>query len=270
MRSLLHFLYRYKAFVVFMLLELASITLICNRERYQAFPSFVIGRIFSFISEVRNYPLLKEENAKLLHENAALRKRLLQTEGPMDELHANSPVQFDCIPARVINNSIVSSKNYLTLNKGAMHGIAPGMGVMSAKGIVGSVKAVSDHFSTVTSLLHTSVQVSAELLGPEVAVLGTVRWPGTDPFRAQMLYVPRHVKVEIGDAVVTSGYNATFFAGAVIGHVKQVVLRKEAPFYDIELVLTTDFSALQHVYVVNNTLKQEKNTLEQQTRKFYE
>ena len=65
MRSLLHFLYRYKAFVVFMLLELASITLICNRERYQAFPSFVIGRILSFISEVRNYPLLKEENAKL-------------------------------------------------------------------------------------------------------------------------------------------------------------------------------------------------------------
>ena len=254
--------------MVFMLLELTSTMLIFNRERYQASASLVMGSILNFISEVKNYPFLKEENAKLLYDNAALRKKLLQREAPIDQSYAAAPVRYDCIPARVINNSMVVSKNYLTLNKGAMHGIAPGMGVISAEGIVGRVKAVSDHFATVISLLHTSMQVSAKLSNSEV--LGTVQWPGNDPCRAQMLYVPRHVQVEPGDTVVTSGYNATFFEGTVVGYVKQVVLRQEAPFYDIELMLSTDFSTLQHVYVVKNALQQEKDTLEQHTREFYE
>ncbi len=268
MSRVLRFLYRYRAFVVFMLLELTSTMLIFNRERYQASASLVMGSILNFISEVKNYPFLKEENAKLLYDNAALRKKLLQREAPIDQSYAAAPVRYDCIPARVINNSMVVSKNYLTLNKGAMHGIAPGMGVISAEGIVGRVKAVSDHFATVISLLHTSMQVSAKLSNSEV--LGTVQWPGNDPCRAQMLYVPRHVQVEPGDTVVTSGYNATFFEGTVVGYVKQVVLRQEAPFYDIELMLSTDFSTLQHVYVVKNALQQEKDTLEQHTREFYE
>lgn len=268
MSRVLRFLYRYRAFVVFMLLELTSTMLIFNRERYQASASLVMGSILNLISEVKNYPFLKEENAKLLYDNAALRKKVLQREAPIDQSYAAAPVRYDCIPARVINNSMVVSKNYLTLNKGAMHGIAPGMGVISAEGIVGRVKAVSDHFATVISLLHTSMQVSAKLSNSEV--LGTVQWPGNDPCRAQMLYVPRHVQVEPGDTVVTSGYNATFFEGTVVGYVKQVVLRQEAPFYDIELMLSTDFSTLQHVYVVKNALQQEKDTLEQHTREFYE
>ena len=268
MRRVLQFLYKYRAFVVFMLLALTSTMLIFDRERYQASASWVMGSILNFISEVKNYPFLKEENEKLLYDNAALRKQLLQREAPIDPAYAAAPVQYDCIPARVINNSMVGFKNYLTLNKGAMHGIAPGMGVISAEGIVGRVKAVSDHFATVISLLHTSMQVSAKL--SNAAVLGTVQWPGNDPYSAQMLYVPRHVQVEPGDTVVTSGYNDTFFEGTLIGHVKQVVLKKEAPFYDIVLMLSTDFSRLQHVYVVKHALQQEKNTLEEHTRAFYE
>ena len=101
-------------------------------------------------------------------------------------------------------------------------------------------------------------------------VLGTVQWPGGDPLLAEMLYVPRHILVEPGDTVVTSGYNATFFEGVLIGHIKQAKLRKEAPFYDIELRLSTDFSTLQHVYVVKNNWKREKEDLEQHTKDFYE
>lgn len=82
--------------------------------------------------------------------------------------------------------------------------------------------------------------------------------------------MPRHIQVEPGDNVVTSGYNATFYEGVLIGHVKQVVLRKEAQFYDIVLDISTDFSTLQHVYVVKNMLKPEKDSLEQYTRSYHE
>jgi rod shape-determining protein MreC len=85
-----------------------------------------------------------------------------------------------------------------------------------------------------------------------------------------MVYVPRHILVEPGDRVVTSGYNTTFPQGVCIGHIERVNLRKEAAYYDIELCLGTDFSTLQNVYVVEHTLKEEKDFLEDHTRDSYE
>jgi len=266
MKRLLYVLHAYRCFIVFALLEFMSMFLIVNDKFYKASASYVVGSVQNFINSVKNYPILKEENEELLHENAMLRGKLLQAAEPIVQSDVAAP--YHLIPAQVINNSVVNTKNYLTLNKGAMHGVAPGMGVVSAAGIVGRVKAVSDRFATVTSLLHTTMQVSARISNSKV--LGTVQWPGSDPLRAQMLYVPRHVPVEPGDTVVTSGYNATFSVGVLIGHIKQAKLRKEAPFYDIELHLSTDFSTLQHVYVVKNDWKREKEDLEQHTKALYE
>ena len=266
MKRLLYFLYKYRAFIIFVFLESISAFFIISHKTYEAAVHDVIGGVQNFISEVRNYPFLKRENTELLHENAILREQLLQVVEPVGQLDA--PVSSHFVAAKVINNAIVGTKNYLTLNKGAMHGVAPGMGVVSAEGIVGRVKAVSNRFATVTSLLHTSTQVSAQILKSKV--LGTVRWSGHDPCRAQMVYVPRHILVEPGDRVITSGYNATFPKGVWIGHIEQVNLRKEAPYYDIELRLSTDFSTLQNVYVVQHTFKEEKDFLEDHTRDSYE
>jgi len=267
MSRLLYFLYKYRDFTVFVLLESMSIFFIIHEDLYKASTSHVIGSIHGFVNEIKNYPLLQEENEQLLHENAVLMGQLLQAKAPVTPSYSAA---YHCIPARVINNSIVGTKNHLTLNKGAMHGIAPGMGVVSTEGIVGRVKAVSNHFATVISLLHTGLQVSAQIVNEESMILGTVQWSGHDPCRARMRYVPRHVSVELGNKVVTSGYNATFFEGALIGYVHQVKRRKEAHFYEIELHLSTDFSTLQHVYVVDNTLKREKDALEKRTQDFYE
>jgi rod shape-determining protein MreC len=264
MKRLLYFLYSRKAFIIFVFLELISTFLIIHHKTYETSVHDIIGGVQNFISEVRSYPFLKVENAKLLHENAVLREQLLQVAEPVSQL--DTPTSSHFISAKVINNAIVGTKNYLTLNKGEMHGIAPGMGVVSSAGIVGRVKAVSKRFATVTSLLHTSMQVSAQI--SKSKVLGTVQWPGHDPCRAQMVYVPRHILVEPGDQVVTSGYNATFLEGVGIGHIEQVKLRKEAPYYDIELRLSTDFSTLQHVYVVKNSLKEEKDFLEKHTKDY--
>jgi len=267
MKRLFYFLYQYRSFIVFVCLVLTNTLFIINRKLYGSSIVYdVVGSAQRFISTVKNYSCLKSENIKLLHENTALRNKLLRAIESKEQLDTTTP--YYLIPAQVINNTIVSSKNYLTLNKGAIHGVTPGMGVISSEGIVGRVKAVSEHFATVTSLLHTSMQVSAKILHSNV--LGTVRWLGNDPCRAQVLYVPRHVPVEPGDKVVTSGYNATFFEGVLIGHIKRVKLRKEAYFYDVELHLSTDFSTLHHVYIVKNDLKQEKDALEQHTKDFYE
>jgi rod shape-determining protein MreC len=149
MKRLLYFLYKYRAFIIFVSLEIISAVLIIGHKTHEAAVHDVVRGVQNLISEVRNYPFLQRENTELLHENAILREQLLQVAEPEGQLDA--PVFYHFIAAKVINNAIVGTKNYLTLNKGAMHGVAPGMGVVSAEGIVGRVKAVSNRFATVTS-----------------------------------------------------------------------------------------------------------------------
>lgn len=274
MKRLLYFLYAYRNGVVFLSLELISTLLIFHHQAYEKPQQLnaahdVIGSIYHCIHELKSYPSLKKAYKNILQENTALREALMQKEVNVGQLtYEAATKQYACISARVINNSIISTKNYLTIDKGAIHGLAPGMGVISAQGVVGKIKAVSDHFATVISLLHTGVLVSAKVI--PAGVMGTVRWLGQDPWQAQLLYVPRHVSIGLGDTVVTSGYNAIFDEGFLIGRVKHVSLREEALFYDIVLDISTDFSTLQHVYVVKDGLQQEKDALEQYTRSYYE
>jgi rod shape-determining protein MreC len=229
----------------------------------------IVGTVYEFFSNIHSYPHLTERYKQVLLENAALKEQILQNKTKLAEvIKIDTPIQYKVIPAQVINNSIVYTRNYITINKGADAGIEPGMGVISEQGVIGKVKSVSKHFSTIISLLHTDILISAKLVPS--GVMGTIRWFGYNPLQAQLLYIPRHLHVEVGDKVVTSGYNATFYEGVPVGTVSRVELNKESLFYDILIDLNTQFSTLQHVYVVANNLKQEKDSLEQVTKAYYE
>lgn len=274
MKRLFQLLYIYRNLITFLILEFLSLTLAFNRSFYEKLPAInssnlAIGVISEFFSNVRSYSELNKRYTQILLENATLKEQLLQNpikdvKWPDDAI----PKQFTIIPAQVVNNSIVYTKNYITINKGSKYGIQPGMGVITEHGVVGKVKAVSEHFSTIISVLHTDVLISAKLTS--AGVMGTIRWLGANPLQAHLLYIPRHLHVEVGDKVVTSGYNSTFYEGIPIGTISRVELSKESLFYDILVDLTTQFSTLQHVYVIANNLKQEKDSLEQVTKAYYE
>lgn len=274
MTRLLYLLHVHSAFITFVVLEMVSAWLIASQhiqERNWGHSNHrIVAACCALVGELRAYPALRRTNTALQRENTALRERLLpliQRKTSTDAPPA-VPAQYSLVPACVVNNTIIHTRNYLTLDKGAAHGLAPGMGVIGPKGVVGKIKMVSERFSTVVSLLHIDVLTSVKLT--QSGVMGTVQWPGHDPFTAQLRYIPRHVTIVPGELVVTSGYNALFFEGVPVGYVKRAILRPEAPFYDIELSINTDFSALQHVYVVSDKWKKEKMQLEYYTRASHE
>ncbi|WP_044282720.1 rod shape-determining protein MreC [Candidatus Amoebophilus asiaticus] len=274
MKKLFRFLYEYRNLFTFLVLESFGLSLVFNQHFHTKFKqvnssNLLIGSVYEFFSSLRQYPYLKENYTKILNENAYLKEQILQNSIQANKISDKfSEKQFKFIPAQVINNSITHTKNYLTLNKGASSGIMPGMGVIAKSGIVGSVKSVSEHFATVASLLHTDILVSAKLIPSNV--IGTIHWCGYNPLQLQLLYIPRHLKVEVGDKVVTSGYDATFHTDIPIGAVSRVELNKESLFYDILVDISTDFSTLQHVYVLENNLRVEKESLEDVTRAYYD
>lgn len=275
MQSLFLFLYRFRAFIFFVLLEVVCAWLIVKNNRYQSAAFFntadsYAARMLRTSNAVFEYIHLREVNEDLARENARLNGLFAQLQSRNDSIpvrgyQINPAVarRFQFRVAKVINSTTGQFNNHLTLDKGTLDGIKPDMGVISSQGVVGKVKYCSEHFSTVVSLLHQNMQVSSQI--KKNSTIGTAKWDGTNPMEINLLYIPRHVELQKGDTVVTSSYNTIFPEGVMIGAIKDFSLAGDAAFYDIDLALSTDFYKLTYVYVVDNTLKAEQDSLEQRT-----
>lgn len=270
MQRILLFLYRIRAFLLFLALEAIAIFLIVSNNSQQGSAAFnsanqVSGNILTTQNNVLEYFSLATVNRALVEKNATLLAELEKFKKPADsvyiELDSALSASFQFKGAKVINNSLHLTQNYLTINKGESHGIKEGMGVFNEEGVVGRVKGVTKNFATVVSLLHTDLLISSKVKSSEI--FGSTKWDGGDPNRAKMLYVPRHVSIKVGDEIVTSGYNAVFPEGISIGRVIDVRPGKETNYLDITLELSTDFTKISYVYLVENNQEQELNELYQ-------
>lgn len=268
MQRILLFLYSLRAFLLFVLLETIAIWLIVSYNSQQGSAFFnssnqFSGEILGAKNNVSEYFSLAEVNKRLVDTNAELLAELEMYRKPADSLFipldSALSASFNFKGAKVINNSIRLSQNYITLNKGAKQGIKPGMGVFNGQGVIGRVKGVSNNFSTVISLLHTELLVSSKIESKEV--FGSIKWDGRNPKNAKLLYVPRHVKVQVGDKIVTSGYNAVFPEGINIGKILEVSQGSDTNYLDIVVELSTDFTKISYVYLVENTIEDELDSL---------
>lgn len=256
MRSFFLFLYNYRAFLVFTILQSVAFFLVVKNSNYNSATFFnstnaVVGSLLETSSEAHDFLSLVESNKKLNIENANLRAKYYALESQLAENNLVDTIgKYSFINSKIIKNSVFLLNNTLTINSGSDQGVKRGMGVIGSQGIVGKVKRVGNQYSTVVSLLDVDVKVSAEILNK--IKLCTVQWDGKWSNRAKVLYVPRHYKLAIGDSVVTSGNNAVFPPGVAIGIISQLNLPEEATFYDIEIELINDFNSLSLVEVVIN------------------
>ena len=267
MQRLFNFFYEYRAFFTFLLLEVFCAWLLIKNNQYQSTRFFnssnhLAANIIGFSQNAREYFSLRQINEEISRENAQLRMQVEQQNQRFEIpfVQKDSLVRYDFVSAKVINNSVAQFKNYITINRGEDAGIKPGMAAISTFGAIGKVKSVSEHFAVLISILNIDEQVSSVL--KRTSNFGTIQWDGTDTREVNLLYVPRHVDPQVGDTVVTSGFNAVFPQGIMVGIVKDVRLKKEALFYDIRVELAQDFRRLSFVKIVKSKLKSELDSLE--------
>ncbi|MFY0687826.1 MAG: rod shape-determining protein MreC [Cyclobacteriaceae bacterium] len=264
MLRLFDLLYRYRVFIFFLFLEVVCFWLIGTYNRYynsQFFNSsnYIAGSVQKLSANTSDYFSLDEVNRRLVEENKMLREQLSQA-----SLQKFSLDTLDNVlvyqPARVINNDFRRSENFITLDAGSLQDIEPGMGVIADQGAVGVVKSVSKNFATVTTLLHQNLMVSSVLKSSKT--LCTTQWDALNPLESELKYIPRHIELNIGDTVVTSGFNSVFPENVLIGTIASFELPKESPYYSAKVRLSNDFTSIDYVYVVQSELKLEKDSLE--------
>jgi len=266
MKNLFNFLIRYHHFILFILLEVLSITFIIRynnfqRVRFLNSSNAIAGKALDNISSINDYFTLRKQNDKLAAENANLKSELLSIKySELNTLPVRQDSVMKLIPAKVINNSVNKQYNYITLNKGSRHGVRPDMGVICSDGVVGVIVNVSQNYSTALSVLNSRWTINAKMLNSNH--FGPLKWEGKNPYITVLNEIPYHVQVKEEDEVVTSGYSDIFPEGILIGRVVKIGQSKGENFQEISVQLSTDFNNLYYVDIIQNSMNMERRQLE--------
>ncbi|RHJ92475.1 rod shape-determining protein MreC [Parabacteroides bouchesdurhonensis] len=282
MKKLLEFLIRKRHWFLFILLEVVSLALVYRNNAYQrniilSSANVITGHIASTSGYVTSYLNLREINKELLERNGQLELELLELRDRLDMMTADtvtfagfapdSTEQFpySFVMAEVVNNSVSHLSNYITVNKGRKDGVAPDMGVVSERGVVGIVSTVSDHFAVVIPLLNPKFRLSCKVLGS--SYFGSLSWNGRNAQYANLDELPRHVVFDKGDTIVTSGYSAVFPAGIIVGVVSDFRKQHDDNFYSLEVKLATNFRTLNDVRIIKNYRQAEQLDVEREAKR---
>jgi rod shape-determining protein MreC len=270
MRSFFLFLIKNHVFFLFLLLELTALWFVFSNNAFQK-TAFVhsannlTGNVLNTYGNMTRYFFLREVNDSLMAENAMLRQQILSeslidSSGEISVRDSSGILVYTCLPAQVINNTYTMPNNYVTINKGSEDGIERDMGVITSSGIVGIVKEVSAHYAVVLSVLHGSFHTRVAIRKNNEQ--GRLVWKFGDPTMVQVVDVSEPGTLHPGDTIVTTGYSAAFPPNYIVGELVDYGKETGSNFYTLNVRLSTEFSRLRFVYVVNYLYKNEVKDLE--------
>lgn len=261
MNNLFLFIFRYSAFLLFVLLEIVALVLIVryNEDQRVIFlnsSSVFSGKLYKMADKAYKYGHLQIIADSLADENAELKARLFNmertfqhfsgTEKPLDSCILEP---FRIISASVINNSINERNNHFTIDRGSRDGIENGMGVISPHGIAGIVEKTGEQYASAISVLHSAARISASIKRNNF--FGPLIWKEANPEFMILEAIPRQADIRIDDTIITSGYSFIFPRGIFIGTVHRFWSEGGSNYYTIEVKLQEDISRLERVYVVD-------------------
>lgn len=266
MRNLLDFLSRHNHWFVFVLLEVISAVLLFRYNSYQGSVWFssanaVSGKLFEWNSAVGQYFSLIDVNEQLTQRNIYLEREVEQLSEKLrtatrdsslvEKMQKNVIAGLQTIPAKVVSSSLDKANNFITIDKGSLDGVKKDMGVICGTGVVGIVYLTSDHYSVIIPVLSQQSSISCAIKGR--GYFGYLKWTGGSPASVYVDDIPRHAHFKLGEYVVTSGYSSVFPPGIFVGRIKHVYNSENGMSYRLKVDLSTDFTRLRDVCVINDT-----------------
>ena len=275
MKNLLAILYKNHLLLLFLFLEITAITFAIQHNNFQRASfinsaSYVTGNTYEVMNNFSSYMDLKEKNILFRDSLARLKGQTLTA-----YLHRDTTLltrtdtlykqRYTYLGAEVLHQTIHKANNFLTLDKGSEDGIKVGMAVLGVNGVVGKVNGVSTNFSSVLSLLNSQTTLSCKF--KKNKSLGFLVWNGKSASgltyrQALLIDVPLTTKITVGDTIVTAGYSDNFPGGIAVGKVMDFSLASDGQSQDVKIELFLDFNILDHVFIVRDVLREEKDSLE--------
>ena len=272
--NLLDFIRKYNFVLLFVLFEAVSMLLLFRFNSYQGSVWFSaanggVAAVNGLYTDVVDYLNLKEVNRELTDQNVALQRETELLRQALatatndttltEKLMRQRLEGYTLLPAKVVSNSAERADNYLVIDKGEDDGVKPEMGVVGGGGVVGIVYLTGKHHSLVIPVTNRKSSISCRVRGQNY--FGYLQWDGRSMISAFVDDVPRYAKVQLNQAVETSGYSAVFPPGIFVGRIHKISNSADGQSYRLDVTLGTNFANLRDVSVVATPYKAEIDTL---------
>jgi len=183
---------------------------------------------------------------QLIIENVKLKKIQVENEILRDHFNFLDKTKDNSVLARVIGQKSVAGFKWLLLDQGENKGIEPGLAVVDQNGVlIGVVVKVKDsisysqpifdqHLSLAADIITydplTQLPLESDINNPRV-VSGIIQ--GEYGLTLKMKYVPLDKRINIGDAVITTGLEDNIRWGIVIGQVMEINKKPNDIFQEV-------------------------------------
>lgn len=264
MKNVFLFFWKNQFSILFILLEIIGFALLGSNSGFhqsQLHQTGVAlsGNVYQIQHAYTQYLGLSDENAELREENADLLEQLIN----QPKRQSVNRDGYKVIPVQAINSTHHLKNNFIVIRSGSVDGIKPASAVIGPSGIVGIVHSVSDHYSSILPLIHSSTNINARL--QRTSYFGQCHWVGIDEEIMTLENIPNHVVVNPGDTILTRGGGGIFPSGLVLGFAESSEKNESSGFQEIQVKLATDFKKINTLFVIENTLKQELDSIMIQT-----
>lgn len=152
--------------------------------------------------------------------------------------------------ASIIAKDPVNWYEALVINKGEKEGIEPGMGVITAGGVIGRVVKTSPDYSRILLMSDRNSAVAG--LIQRTGYEGIVS--GQHGSTLRLDYILTDADVQNGDIIVTSGTDGVFPRGLMIGRVNRVEKPQNRLFQSVELILEANLFREREVLVIKSPM----------------
>lgn len=212
-----------------------------------------VTQVLDTVRQLRAMPAhikeLQDTVDRLMIENVRLR------EAEVDNANLRELLQFklvnptyEMLAAEVIGRDPSNLLYFIIIDRGTNDGLAEGMPVVTARGLVGRISTAFPRTARVMLLNDPASSVSALIQSSRAT--GVIQGEGPDGLALR--YVEQSEAVEAGDIVLTSGLGGGYPKRLVIGQVDSVGRSDVEMFLEISVQSAVEFSRLETVLVIIN------------------
>lgn len=219
------------------------------------------------IDTLVNAEKYREENIRLKEMLTDMYGQLLEkekTDAENEELRsilgiaADNPDYEWSAPCSVIARNTNDIFGGFTINKGSADGIELNDPVFTSIGLVGTVTEISAHYSVVTTILSTDINVGA--ISARESVVGII--DNESEYSAKglchMSYILMNSDIKEGDLIVTSG-STVFPSDLIIGTVKEIHNDPNGLTKHAVIQPSEDVFKVTNVFVITDFYGQDKS-----------
>jgi len=220
--------------------------------------SLSVQSLHSIYDTAVSFHELKDENERLVAELSAAqgqRIQLISLQKENDRLRRMLEFQersvFELLPAEVIARDPSRWFGAITINRGFLDGVTREDPVITDRGLVGMVSAVSPNSSQIILITDPRLAVSVMVLrSRDHGVVGIVESYANDSSVLKMSKLSPDISIQPRDVIISSGLGGIFPEGIAVGRVKEITGDQHSLVKQAVIEPAVNFNRLEEVFII--------------------